>query len=419
MVRCLATFLNFCYLVQCNAICAYILNQITEALDHFHNYHKIFIETGVRINNISLPRQHSLVHYINSIILFGSSNSLCSSITELKHIKAVKKPWCWSQMLLTNVHQDKLAAAWSVFTQKGMMQGSTLVYMMLVMHGKYPLPLPTINEERHDDHGAVTGPWVMNTVKLTACPGESLASLWCQTYADHCVKWYIIIECKYPKFLPELASYIDQPQLPELVRCFLFEQFNIDLDLDPMFIPLTDCPQFSGHIHAYHSAITRFYTPSDLCGVGGMYHELICSNPLWHQDGAHCDTIFVTADTDHDGFWGMCVTRVYLFFSFVYEGADYHCALVHWFVPVGDSVHEETGQWVVAPESVGKHCNRHKHLTVIHVDCIARGALLSPVYGSGYLPDNFHFSISLDAFHTYFVNNYADHHMHEFVPKFN
>ena len=74
---------------------------------------------------------------------------------------------------------------------------------------------------------------------------------------------------------------------------------------------------------------------------------------------------------------------------------------------------------MVEPKFVGDCHNCGKDLTVIHVDSIAHGALLSPVYGSGYLPDNFHFSASLDAFHTYFVNNYADHHMHEFVLKFN
>ena len=366
------------------------------------------------------------MHYVNSIILFGSPNGLCSSITELKHIKAVKKPWHWSswyqalpQMLLTNVCQDKLTVAQSVFTQKGMMQGSTLVYMTLVLHGKHPLLLLTINEERHDDHGAVTGPWVMNTVKLTACPGELFASLWCCTYADHCVKHYIITECKYPKFLPELASYIDQPQLPELIRYFLFEQLNTDPDLNPILAPLANFPQFSGHIHVYHSAIARFYAPSDLCVAGGMYHKLICSNPSWHGEGACCNTVFVMTNPDHDGFWEMCVGRVYLFFSFVYEGVDYHCALVHWFTLVGDSVHEETGQWVVEPKFLGDHHNHCKYLAVIHVDCITCGALLSPIYGSGHLPDNFHFSTSLDALHTYFVNNYANHHMHEFVPKFN
>ncbi|KAJ7744723.1 hypothetical protein B0H14DRAFT_2406828, partial [Mycena olivaceomarginata] len=38
-----------------------------------------------------------------------------------------------------------------------------------------------------------------------------------------------------------------------------------------------------------------------------------------------------------------------------------------------------------------------------------------PVYGTTALPENFHFSDSLDAFDRYFVNPYADHHMHEFL----
>lgn len=150
-----------------------------------------------------------------------------------------------------------------------------------------------------------------------------------------------------------------------------------------------------------------------------MCHELIRSNPIWHGEYSRYDTVFVTtANSDHSGFMGMCIGRVYLFFSFVHEEVDYHCALVHWFVPVGESVHDETGQWVVKPEFIGTGHNRCENLAVVHVDCIARGALLSPVYGSGYIPDDLHFSASLDAFRTYFVNNFADHHMHEFVPNF-
>ncbi|KAF9521566.1 hypothetical protein CPB83DRAFT_778511, partial [Crepidotus variabilis] len=37
-------------------------------------------------------RQHALSHYVLLIILFGASNGYCSSITESKHIKAVKEP---------------------------------------------------------------------------------------------------------------------------------------------------------------------------------------------------------------------------------------------------------------------------------------------------------------------------------------
>lgn len=185
-----------------------------------------------------------------------------------------------------------------------------------------------------------------------------------------------------------------------------------------MSVPLTDCTQFNGQIHIYHSAIARFYAPSDLCGAGGIYCELIWSNPLWHREGIQHDMVFMTTNLDHDGFLGICVGRVHLLFSFVYESVDYHCVLVHWFVPVGESVHEETGQWIVEPEFIGNGCNQLPNLTVVHVDCIAHGALLSPVYGTGFLPDTFHFSDSLNAFCSYFVNNHANRHMHKFVPKF-
>ena len=228
-----------------------------------------------------------------------------------------------------------------------------------------------------------------------------------------------LLERTYPKYLSELALYIDQPQLPVLVRCFLFERLTIVDDLDPMDILLNDCPQFNGHIFVYHSATARFYALSDLCSIGGMQHELIQSNPVWQGEYPHYNTVFITTtNSDHSGFMGMCVGRVYLFFSFVYEQIDYHCTLVHWFIPVGKLVHDETGQWVVKPEFIGTGQNRRVNLAVVHVDCIARGTLLSPVFGSGYIPDDLHFCASLDAFHTFFVNNFADHHMHEFIPNF-
>ena len=50
-------------------------------------------------------------------------------------------------MLVTNMHQDKLAAAQSVFTQKRMMQGSTMAYTAMSLQGNWPPPLPTIDEE--------------------------------------------------------------------------------------------------------------------------------------------------------------------------------------------------------------------------------------------------------------------------------
>ncbi|KAG2745087.1 hypothetical protein P692DRAFT_20742616 [Suillus brevipes Sb2] len=53
--------------------------------------------------------------------------------------------------------------------------------------------------------------------------------------------------------------------------------------------------------------------------------------------------------------------------------------------------------------------------TVEHLDVIFRSAHLIPVFGDGPLPDDFHFSFSLDVFNSYYVNRYADHHTFEIV----
>ena len=81
----------------------------------------------------NLLRQHSLIHYSKNIRAFGAPNSLCSSITESKHIKAVKEPWrrssrfeALSQMLLTNQRLGKLAASRVNFAERRMLQGTCL-----------------------------------------------------------------------------------------------------------------------------------------------------------------------------------------------------------------------------------------------------------------------------------------------------
>ena len=118
MVKALAAFLDFCYLIHRSVHTEATLHEINEALAQFHEHCQIFEEEGVHPEGLSLPCQHLLVHYKAVIQLFGSPNSLCSLIMESKHIKAVKEPWrCSShykalgQMLLTNQCLDKLAAS--------------------------------------------------------------------------------------------------------------------------------------------------------------------------------------------------------------------------------------------------------------------------------------------------------------------
>lgn len=133
MVGAIRAFLEFCYIARHDVITEKTLVDLEDALSRFHEHRVVFQEEGIRAKGFSLPRQHSMNHYPAMIRLFGAPNGLCSSITESKHIKAVKEPWRRSnrhnplkQILLTNQRLDKLKAARIDFTRRGMLEKSEL-----------------------------------------------------------------------------------------------------------------------------------------------------------------------------------------------------------------------------------------------------------------------------------------------------
>ena len=63
-----------------------------DKLAEFHQLCTVFRDEDVR-DGFALPRQHALAHLVRGIRLYGSPNGLCTSITESKHIRAVKRPW--------------------------------------------------------------------------------------------------------------------------------------------------------------------------------------------------------------------------------------------------------------------------------------------------------------------------------------
>ena len=111
----IAAFIDFCYLVRRSHIDEANLQALDKALVDFHHHHQIFSDSGVCSETISLPRQHALKHYHHHIEEFGAPVGLCTSITENKHIKAVKKPYRKSshnrplgEMLQINTRLDKI-----------------------------------------------------------------------------------------------------------------------------------------------------------------------------------------------------------------------------------------------------------------------------------------------------------------------
>ncbi len=131
MIQTFKAFLDFCYIARRAIFSPADLIALDTALQSFHHHRKIFQELGVRSNGFSIPRMHSMVHYKYLVQEFGAPNGLCSSITESRHITAVKKPWRrssrWNalgQMLRTNQRLDKLAAMRADFVERGMLAPS-------------------------------------------------------------------------------------------------------------------------------------------------------------------------------------------------------------------------------------------------------------------------------------------------------
>lgn len=178
MVRALGSFLDFCYLVCRSTINETALDAIDNALAQFHQDRVIFETTGVRPMGFStLPHQHSAIHYRRLIELFGAPNGICSSITESKHIKAVKQPWHRSshfnalgQMLLTNQRIDKLSACRVDFAERGMLQGPCLAPNIEIQTVRI-----ATNEDPDDE--VVEGHQVLATVELAKQHGMILLLL--------------------------------------------------------------------------------------------------------------------------------------------------------------------------------------------------------------------------------------------------
>ncbi|THG92798.1 hypothetical protein EW026_g8234 [Hermanssonia centrifuga] len=236
-----------------------------------------------------------------------------------------------------------------------------------------------------DEDGAIEGPRVLGDVSLARQP-----------------------ERTYPRTLPELGLLFRVPDLTSLVSTFLYDQTHPEPLPDGFPAPPPCLPVQS--IKVYHSAAATFYAPSDISGIGGMRRERIRATPSWFKGPAHYDCVFAENDSTVEGFRGLHAARVRTFLSFKSGGVEYPCALIQWFSPVADEPDELTGLWVVEPDFDG---DNRPFYGVIHLDSILRLAHLIPVFGNAILPPDFHQSQSLDAFKTYYVNKYADHHAHE------
>ena len=160
---------------------------------------------------------------------------------------------------------------------------------------------------------------------------------------------------KYPSSLYTLAHHIQQPKLPLLTRWFLHFQLQNNVNPSNNNVAL---PDLSGlPFSVFHSATSTFYAPSDLSGLGGMHSECIQSTPSWQKGPAHYDTVFLEKDPEIPGMGGLHVSRVFLFFSFTYNGIKYPCMLIQRYTTFLDWPDEDMRMWIVQPnfDADGEH----------------------------------------------------------------
>ena len=85
-----------------------------------------------------------------------------------------------------------------------------------------------------------------------------------------------------------LAGQLGTPELPDLVRCFLYQQGNPELLIPLGEVPLDICPTLFGtKVHVYASAIATFFALSDKSSTRGMFESAF--KPSIHGGKGHQD----------------------------------------------------------------------------------------------------------------------------------
>ncbi|KAF7760392.1 hypothetical protein Agabi119p4_11068 [Agaricus bisporus var. burnettii] len=257
IIRTFRAFLEFCYIVRREVIDTDALEDLRDALYRFHKYREVFVTAGIRRENSTPPRQHAMDHYPFLIRAFGAPNGLCSSITESKHIAAVKEPYRRSnrhkaldQILQVNRRSDALAAARVYFEKLGMLNKPSQQSdqqkgnNMLQQRG-----------EEGDSDGEE------NDVPQTHIGTRSMSGR--VTLAKRTSAY------KVP--LASIATKFSREKFSQHLHSYLTNHYGD--------VPLDQCMRLQ--ITTFPSVVATFYAPSDVSCFDGMKKERIRSLDSW------------------------------------------------------------------------------------------------------------------------------------------
>ena len=91
-INAITALLDFIYLAQYPTHDTITLGYLRDALDRFHKHRHYFIDTLVR-KDFNIPKFHSLLHYIEAIELFGTTDNYNTEMFERLHIDFAKEGW--------------------------------------------------------------------------------------------------------------------------------------------------------------------------------------------------------------------------------------------------------------------------------------------------------------------------------------
>ncbi|KIO02518.1 hypothetical protein M404DRAFT_27764 [Pisolithus tinctorius Marx 270] len=254
IVRTFRALLEFTYLVRRNVLTEETLVAVQDTIDRFHKYREIFHQSGT-IQTFSLPRQHAMKHYPDLIRLFGVPNGLCTSITESKHIDAVKDPYRRTnrnkplgQMLIINQRLDKLAASRRDFNERGMLEGNCLTATMQL--------LSTQDGRENSSTSQVLG--------SGPCNEDNGEAVDCPTSIEAHVELARTTQMKRARTMTDLAIELGLSHLPTILEEFLLQQADTEDYRNLCDIPLSERPIYGNKITVVNSAAALFYAPSDI-----------------------------------------------------------------------------------------------------------------------------------------------------------
>ncbi|KAH9914239.1 uncharacterized protein B0H18DRAFT_887376 [Fomitopsis serialis] len=137
------SLLDFIYLAQYPTHDDDTLRYLTDALDTFHKHKDVLIKLGIR-DSLNIPKIHSLLHYAESIRLYGTTDNYNTEAFERLHIDFAKDAW-----RATN-HRDEFPqmVKWISRREK--------ITMYEVFQGQCQAE-DEPNESEDDDHGACPG----------------------------------------------------------------------------------------------------------------------------------------------------------------------------------------------------------------------------------------------------------------------